>query len=372
MFSTCEIKQRYLPDWVILGDNSRIILLKWLLDGERLRVEEDSLIWVRYGVKFSVTKQESQLTIETPGILPRTTLCFPPPSLVSGLDITKQTRYAVLEEFPFRKQNNIELIRGLESCENEVLVVLMDLPRQQGSTDLISEDDDLSLAIKAYQSEHCDIGVLQSAENLQMFLHWHRPIYDVWVNKARNYLDDMCERISEVPYDYLSLEEDWRDDGGPLQEKTMDSLFSYKVAMRERKNNLWDCYAEAAKRALFPACDYGLLTPVTNLYKDCLDNPLVFWSVDTDIKDFMDSLQSEFIKKLEKEEAKGNYREVTMFHESLDEKGYLSIAARSNGNGIALNAVFSKIIKDFLCNDVKDHLQNRLQKCYRQLESMSK
>ena len=161
MFSTDDIKQRYLPDWVILGDKSRAVLLDWLLSGTKLIIDENSVIWIRSGIRLSITRQKTHWIIETPMLLPRTTLCFPP---VDGhefaLDTSKRTRYAVLEEFPFRKQTSMDLIRRCESHGNEVLVVLMNLPRRQGSTDLIAPGEDLNQAMEAYRAECCDVSII--------------------------------------------------------------------------------------------------------------------------------------------------------------------------------------------------------------------
>lgn len=363
--------QRYLPDWVILGDNSRAVFLRWLLSGANLRTDENSVIWVRHGTRVSISQEETQWFIETPVLLPRMTLCFPPPDYAEfDLDTLNSTRYAVLEEFPFRKQSSMDMIQTLESSGKETLVVLMDLPRHQGSTDMTAPGEDLNQARDTYCGERCDVLVMQSIGNLRRILHWHRPMWDAWVKKAREHLFDLHERISEVPYDYLSLEEDWTDDGGLLQEQTMDRLFSYQASKREKKETLWDCYAVASKRALFPSSGQGPLTSVTGLYKECLDNPLVFWPVDADVEDFTDNLRRAFVDALEKEEAAGRYRERTHFPKNLDEESYLRLVALSEGNGTALNAVFSQRIRDFLCDDVKTYLQERLRQRYQQLEGM--
>lgn len=309
--------------------------------------------------------------IETPALLPRTMLCFPPGDDLNFLfDTSRKTKYAVLEEFPFGKQNSVDLIRRLKSRGNETLVVLMDLPRHQGSTDLIPLGEDLNQAMGAYQAEHFDVSIMKSDDDLQSVLHWHRPMYDTWLNRVREHLADLRERISEIPYDYPSLEEDWLDDSGILQEQTMDRLFSYQTSKKEKGGSLWDRYAATSRRALFPSSGQGPLTPVANLYRECLDNPLVFWSVDTDVEAFMDGLQCAFVRLLEKEESKGHYHIKTRLSGRLDEDSYLRLVAISGGNGTALNAVFTKKLKDYLCNDVKDFLQERLQQRYQQLEGM--
>lgn len=373
MLSSTNSNQRFLPDWVILGDHSRMILLDWLLSGVKWNHDENSVIWIRYGMKLSIVKQGAQWIIETPVLLPRTTLCLPPSDGFGvTVDTSSRTRFAVLEEFPFRKQSSMDLVRKLQGDENETLVVLMDLPRRQGSTDLIAPGEDVHQAMEAYQAERCNVLTMENTGKLPRMLHWHRPMYDTWVEKFRNDLSDLCERISEIPYDYASLEEDWQDDGGLLQEQTMDRLFSYQNAKREKGGSLWDRYAAAAKRAMFPAVGQGPLAPVESLYRDCLDSPLVFWPVDADAGAFMNDLQNAFLKKLEAEEAKGGYRKKTQVSGRLDEETYFGLAARSDGNrsGTALNAVFSQSIKDYLYHDVKRYLQERLERRYKNLEGM--
>lgn len=371
MFSTSSMKRQDIPDWIILGDNSRALFLQWLFPGAASGTEENGMIWVRHGIRYSCIRQKGQWMMETPMLLPQMTLCFPPAgSTIFDLEIPRQTRCAVLEEFPFRKQSNMDLIQTFEQRGHEVLVILMDLPRHQGSTDLIAPGVDLSRAAESYRAKHCDVSVMKNAGNLQRVLHWHRPLYDIWVNKVRQYLSGMRERISEIPYDYPSLEEDWRDDGGILQEQTLDRLFSYQTAKREKTENLWDCYAAASRKALFPSSGQGPLLQVAQLYRECLDNHLVFWPVDADVEDFIETLRNAFIAVIDREERRGCYRKKTRFTEQPDEESYLSIVARSGNNGTALNAVFSQMISDFLCKEVQTRLQERLQQRYQQLEGM--
>lgn len=372
MFSTGDAGQRYLPDWVILGEDSpRRIFMDWLLRGTTLSAGEDCTVWIRYGARLSIAGQDSQYVVETPALLPRMTLCFPPKGVpAASLETAKGTKYAVLEEFPFGKQSSMDLLKTLGDGGREALMVLMDLPRRQGSTDIIPPGEDLDKAVEAYRAERFDVSVLRDAGQLGRVLHWHRPMYDAWVEKMRTYLAEMDERVSDVQYDYRFLVEDWQDDGGPLQEQTMDRLFSYSVSRRERGKSLWDRYAAASIRALFPSSGQGPLTPVEKLYRECLDNPLAFWPVDADAESFMGELRRLFLKSLEREESTGNYRRKTRFSGQLDEGRYLDLVARSDHQGTALNAVFSRRIRDYLCDDVKRLLRERLRRRYEQLEEM--
>lgn len=372
MFSTGDGGQRYLPDWVILGEDSpRRVFMDWLLRGTTPPTDEDCVVWVRYGTRLSVTGQDSRCVVETPTLLPQMTLCFPPRGApAASLETAKRTKYAVLEEFPFGKQSSMDLLKMLRDSGREALMVLLALPRRQGSTDIIPPGEDLEKAVEAYRTKRFDVSVLRDAGQLGRVLHWHRPMYDTWVERTQAYLAEMDERVSDVEYDYLFLEEDWQEDGGPLQEQTMDRLFSYPASRRERGESLWDRYAAVSMRALFPSSGQGPLASVARLYKECLDNPLVFWPVDVDAGDFLASLQSAFVKALEKEEAAGQYRGKTKIREQLDENTYFSLAALNGDSGTALNAVFSRRIRDYLRDDVKRLLQERLRRRYEQLEEM--
>ncbi len=372
MFSTGDGGQRYLPDWVILGEDSpRRVFMDWLLRGTALNAGEDCAVWVRYGTRLSVTGQDSHCVVETPALLPRMTLCFPPRGvLAASLETAKRTKYAVLEEFPFGKQSSMDLLKMLEDSGGEALMVLLALPRRQGSTDILPPGEDLEKAVEAYRAERFDVSVLRDAGQLGRVLHWHRPMYDTWVGQTQAYLAELDERISGVEYDYLFLEEDWQEDGGPLREQTMDRLFSYPISRRERGGSLWDRYAAVSVRALFPSSGQGPLASVARLYKECLDNPLAFWPVDADAGDFLASLRRAFVKALEKEEKAGQYRGKTRIWKQLDEETYFSLAALNGDSGTALNAVFSRRIRDYLCDDVKRLLQERLRRRYELLEEM--
>lgn len=365
--------QNHLPDWVILcdNDNSRAVLLDWFYMGMRIRTDENSLIWIRYGVKPNIIREDSQFVIETPAILPRTMLCIPQtddPGI--SPDVSIRTRFAVLEEFPFRKESSIDLIRKLKDRERDVMVVLMDLPRHQAASDINLPGEDLRLALQDYQADGCHVMTLQNADGLRNLLHWRQSTYDKWTNKARNYLIKMQDRIEEIPFDYPYLEEDWADNGGILQIERMNRIFSYETAKREAGETLWDRYAVASRKALFPNSGQGPLNSVARLYKECLENPLVFWSVEEDIRDFMETLRGKYGTVLKEQEKDGRYRSKTKLPTHLDEDGYLRVAARNGDNGMALNAIFRKIMNDFLCEDVKEQLQSRLRKRYQQLEGM--
>lgn len=376
-----DTEQRYLPDWVILGDSSRTVFLGWLLLGKQLTAGESSVIWVRDGEVLSILQQAGQWIVETPALLPGMTLCLPPAGeAVPSLETSGRTRYAVVEAFPFRKQSNIDLIQRLEGrnlasrdqkiLNREVLVVLMDLPRHQGSTDLVPPGEDLSQALAAYRAEGLDVFSLRDTSALRRMLHWHRPMYDVWVKRAHSYLSELQGRISGLSADYSFLAEDWEDVGGLLDPQTMDCLFSYQSAKRGKSGNLWNRYAAAANRALFPSAGQSPLAPVEALYRSCLDNPLVFWSVDADAADFMADLRSLFQKSLDQVESAGDYRRKTRFSGQLDEDSYLDLVARSKNQGTALNAVFSQWLNNYLSKDIKNCLQERLRQRCRQLEEM--
>jgi len=370
MFLADDTTQRYLPDWVILGDNSRKVFLDWLLCGTKLRTYGEDTIWARQGMQLSLVQQGRHCFIETPALLPRTTLCFPPSDGSAEPETTKRTRYAVLEEFPFRKQASIDLVRNAGRAGNEVLLVLMDLPRHQGSTDLVAPGEDLHQAMEEYRSESCAVSVVQSADSMRQILHWHKPICDVWADRARDHLTALRDRISEIPYDYLSVVEDWQDVGGALQEETMDKLFSFEKAKEITGGSLWGRFADIAKRSLFPTSGQGPLFSVTKLYRECLNNPLVFWSVDDDVRGLLDDLQHAFTQKVTEQEGKGNYQYKTRISSKLDEKNFYRLVAHIRDSGTAINATFSELIRDYLCNDVQRHLEERLDRRCKQLEGM--
>lgn len=368
-----KVTQRYLPDWVIVGDNSRRVLLQWLLAGAAGLPEEGVLIWIRYGSHLSVSRQNGQWLIETPGILPQTTLCLPPSGSGTAppFTVSRETRYAVLEGFPFLKQTSLDLVQQLEQQGKEVLVVLLDLPRHQASTDLTVPGEDLAQVYQSYQANHYAVSVLQSAADLPLVLHWRQPLIDRWSKKARGYLRELESRISEIPYDYAWIVEDWGEQNGPLQDQYLDRLFSYQMARRETGPTLWDRFASTACRALFPKSGSGPLAPVADLYRSCLDNPLVFWTVEDDISILMKSLLDQFEAMLTKEQRSGRYRSRTELPPDLDEAAFDSMVALHGDSGTALNAVFRRIIETFLQKDAEICLQKQLEIRYQQLKGMT-
>ena len=371
MRSLAEVKQKYTPDWVFLGDGSRQTLLSWLIPGKELHPGKTDLIWVCYANRVSVSRSEQGWIIRTPMVLPQMVLCFPPLDMIwTDLDLPENTRYAVLEEFPFRKQSSIELVRQLEEMNHEVLVVLMDLPRHQASTDLLAPGVDLARAVQAYQSDYMEVYKMEPSSRLWGMLHWRRPLYGVWYQKMREELEQFSQRIEELSIDYEFLIVDWMKKDSLLDTESLDRIFSYQTAQRENEATLWDCYASAARRFLFPATGQGDLNTVEKLYMDCLNNPLVFWSTDEDRINLRIELKKLFEKLLDEQERKYHYRTKTKIVGQLDKASYNQLTVRNGQNGIALNAIFRGIIEEYLRHDVFICMKTRLCNRYGKLENM--
>ena len=371
MRSQTKVKQQYIPDWVFLGDSSRQTFLSWLIPGMDFHPGKTDLIWVCYATCTSVSRSDQEWIIHTPMVLPQMVLCFPPLDMIwTDLDLPEKARWAVLEEFPFRKQSSIELIHQMEEMNREVLVVLMDLPRHQASTDLLAPGVDIARAVQAYQSDHMEVYKMKPAARLWGLLHWRRSLYDVWYRKMREDLEQLDQRIEELPIDYEFIIEDWMEKNGPLNTGELDSLLSYRTVKREKAESIWDCYASVIRRFLFPAAGQGPMDAVEELYIDCLNNPLVFWSANEDGKNLLTELKNLFEKLLDEQERKYHYRTKTKISGQLDENGYLKLAVRNGQNGTALNAAFRSNMEKFLREDVFNCMKTRLCNRYSKLENM--
>ena len=73
---------------------------------------------------------------------------------------------------------------------------------------------------------------------------------------------------------------------------------------------------------------------------------------------------------VEAEEAKGHYRKKTKLDRPFDQSYFLKLIALDQGDGCAINAVFRKLISNFLKDDVYKYIEQRLRQRCQELERM--
>lgn len=353
-----EEMQLAVPDWIFLGDYSRYVFLNWLTGMAQAGETGGLSIWVQYGEAVSIRQQNSSWWITSPLVIPGMTLLLPSSEEeLSQFQLQKRTRFALFEEFPYGKQST-HLTRQLLRQNYEgssVLVVLMDIPCRQGSTDLLQPGEDLHVQYEEYRK--CEnVCVASGARDVLRVLHWEEDLEQTWRRQANLDLEHLQSLIEDVEYDYQMLQLDFVE--SILSEQTMDRICSFQSVRRSRQSSIWKGYTKAALRQMFPASGSGGLYPVVELYKDILSafSPIL-WDFDRDSLELLKTMKGEMETVLsapELSEVKLNPQTEDAYYQAVSE--------------YKLNGTFRKRLEHFVDQAVLDILKQHLQLRYNQLE----
>lgn len=184
---------------------------------------------------------------------------------------------AVFEEAPFNKESTDLIIQRWKEATNgkPVLLVFMDLPRRQGSTDLDRIGDDLMQAQERRRQEGQAFCVVKSEEDVLGVMCQHIPLYAQTLYALNNEIELLKDDI-EFLFEgrYQNFLEGLRHDKGCLTEASRAEICSRRSVQRfAGSNSLWQCYNEAAKQKLFSTNGMtdGWLNIFNNFVSDWFD-----------------------------------------------------------------------------------------------------
>lgn len=350
--------QLAVPDWIFLGDYSRYVFLKWLTGATQVGELGGLPVWVRYGESVSICQENSSWWITSPRTIPGITLLIPPSEEdLPKFQLQKRTRFALFEEFPYGKQSThlvCQLVRR-NYAGSAILVVLMDIPRRQGSTDILRPGEDLQVQYEEYRK--CENVCLASGtKDVLKVLHWEEGLEQIWRRQASLDLEHMQSLIEDVEYDYQMLQLDFVE--SVLSEQTMDQVCSFQSVKRSRQSSIWKGYTKAALHQMFPAIGSGGLYPVVELYKEVLSafSPNL-WDLERDGRELVSAMEG----------ALGTVLNAPDLSDIKLEPQTEDVYYRAVGE-YKLNGNFRKRLEHFVNQTVFDILKQHLELRYHQLE----
>lgn len=359
---SAEQRQFAIPDWILLGDYSRRIFLQWLTESSQVLELKDLPLWVRYAETFSIRCGDGAWLIGTPRTIPGTVLLVPLAD--SDLDeyrLLKNTRFALFEEFPYGKQSSDMTLQHLrqEYESNSVLVVLMDIPRRQGSTDIDCPGNDLKASYEKYSmDENVCVCTAVDKDDVLQILHWRESSEHMWRRRLEADLNQFLEAVEDSGYDYEMLYMDFFE--SILSEQTIDKICSFQSVERSRQNSIWNGYTRAAMLQMFPPSASDGLYPVADLYRDTIKEKfpnLNLWDLEKDYLGFVDTMK----KALEKALRDPKLSAITF--KSNTEEAYLRAV-----NKHKLNVHFRRRLDYFVKTNVPHILGERLKLRYTQIK----
>ena len=240
--------QMAVPDWIFLGDSSRHVFLGWLTDTTQARDFSGSPIWVQYGKVVSIRQLDSSLWITSPLMIPGMTLLLPlSEEDLPEIQLQKHTQFALFEEFPYGKTVYISDSPAItpELRRKSVLVVLMNIPHRQGSTDILQPGEDLRTKYEEYRKRE-NVCLASGVNDILKVLHWEEDLEHIWRRQANLDLAHLHSLIGDVEYDYQMLQLDFIEN--ILSEQAMDQVCSFQSVRQSHQPSIWKGYTKAALR----------------------------------------------------------------------------------------------------------------------------
>lgn len=361
-------------DKVLIGDYSKYIFLQWLIpDSPKISpIDIDKIkeypIWVSFAKSFAITKEDNVYKISTYKILPEQNLFVPLINANSGkpelspFKISNSFMYILFEEFPFKKEENIIMAKNL--VKDDIIVVLMDLPRRVSSTDITDIREDISLAKDTYSGLADKVVSIKSDTYINKILYWQISLKLYWQKYIKNKLKKLKERIEQVEYDYEGYLLDWEEDKiGCMNMLIRYKICSYESVIANPNKSVWQAYCDTALSYLFPKSGRGNLYDVIELYFDIMDDFLLDKNKSERRKQLLGILINNFRNQMLKERKYSCIRLII-----LNENEYLKII--SKGHSLyGINVAFMNKYDNYINKECLKTLKNILAEEYKYFRS---
>ena len=363
-----ERGQQAVADWVVIGDGSRYEFLRWILGEKDIDVLRKLTIWLQYGSQYSQRTDGETCWLKCRRILPGTSCYFPnfldeDCSLKFKVNTVSKTRFLVFEEFPFQKEETVQWIDNIrreKGVDASIVVVLVDLPRRYGSTDIEHFDSQERIDIVRSHYEQAErlpvtVIVARSQSDVIPILSWRESLGRKWFRKAIKELLELKERVADFEFDYKETCFELELGNAFLSLDTKQEVFSLSAIERYKKPTLWENYTEAILAKAFPSKRLSGLFPTVDLYCEVFDNsPLAVWDKTEDRETCILEL-------------KNALREKLMMNQGLYQIPSTSLPSPFVGGGEPEHELWD-LVKEFVEADIPMILKHRLSEKYKKLE----
>lgn len=278
---------------------------------------------------------------------------------------------AIFEGIPFGKESTHILLNKWrnDTKGKPALIVFMNLPRRQGSTDLDKIGDDLIKAQKYYQSQGQDFCTLKSKDDvLEVVLH-HCSCYCQHIYELKGKLEILRDDVDTLfKSDYEYFLESCKHDNGCLTEASKAEICSLKSVKKYIQSQyLWQCYNEAAKQKLFS--ESGAMNELCKIYKTYMQE--LFATFDGNLNyeciNLITVLRNRFNDFMRPQQNK--YQGKISLQDVKDDVVYTYLTENRQGRFYGIKTEYLKQLKIFIELEAKDVLRNQLEFKYKEFDN---
>lgn len=360
--------QRSIPNIVVLGDESRYEFLRWIIGGGLPGHFQDTPIWVTYGTSLGIEQHDQELLIHTTKCLPGVTMYFSENEGWSNqITVSKDTRFILFEQFPFRRDDTRQRIQALlrQDSINSMTMILMDLPRRHGSTDDTPSETGLIHSFNSYKADHVSVEIANDPKDVSRILNKQELFSVVWDRNIASNLQSLKKRIDDVKYDYEydTLVDFEMGKTAILSLDTQEKICSFTAVQKYQKDCIWKNFEQVLYKIFFPKRDNGGLHPVATLYSDVLaSNNISEPFAKKDSEYLLAELKMSLKRKISE-----SMTELPPLLPQTKESYNNAIKCKSSAY-YCVDIRFWNIVTKFVKEDIPSILVNRLNKRYQQLE----
>ncbi len=344
-----------LIPWIILGDDSKYVFVRWCLDNEDdISTEELKFndVFLYHSSWSRVEREKNSVSIYSKRLLPGSFAHIPVSNDQYNFEKLTNRTILIFEGFPFGK----DIIRALtDKCRNTkgqanaVLNVLMDLPNRRGSTDIQLDIDVIAEVEGEYAEDDYNVMRITNYNDVSQVFYWHEFATHHWKLQAHCELEKFKDRIAGFEFDYT----DWvfdamldgDEDSAPhiLSERRLYELCTFSTIdalQKSKSTSIEEAYWKVTESLIFESQDFEQLLFVFEEQCQCCVCPLDFSKVRKKVKnDLKEQLRLQISTLFENSgDKKRNNWTMELYHSMITDE--------SNGlNGI--NARYIDEIKDF-------------------------
>lgn len=378
-------KGKTIP-WIILGDESKYVFVKWCLNSEKdfsTELLKSKDVFIYYSVSSHIEYNENSISVYSSILLPGSFAHIPTSNDQYQFDRINNRIILIFEGFPFGKniiKNLTDKCRNFEYNVNSVLNVLMDIPNRKGSTDLQLSVDTIAEAEQEYQRKSYNTIRIKGSTDVPSVFYWHESAAHYWQLKAESEIEKLRNKISGFGFDYMEWLTDVTFNSGddlishilePSQLYKLCSFSTIEALQKNRAVSIMDAYWYSAENFLFESVDFNNLL---NIFLEAYICDIVSTDLDAVRKKAKNELKHLFYTEIK-----------NLFLNTCDEKRndwtkdhYHEIITNKTSNLNGINAKFEQCVNSYFGvendtdNPVVNFCKTALEKHLKELEELIK
>lgn len=290
-----------VPDWVIVGDKSKYVVLKWLFPETVLPNMNEFNIIVQNGQNYVIRIDHNLIVLETPKLLTSLVL-YLPCDYLRIKSIPKYVNIGVFESSPYGKYETEVICKYLKDKHptNYLKIFLVDIPQKNASTDLDAGSNYLLETYNKYVAANHNVEILSSDSYVNDELLGSVSSIDYCNQRIKKSIEFIREKLDndflfKILYYDCYITESLYGDAIARSINEYKKFEVYRAKNRNKYINVWDYYKDSCIAIYAPEINKGGLYAIDELYESLFKESMLGF---LDLKTEPEALRKRLCKKL--------------------------------------------------------------------------